>query len=70
MLAGGNADKAGIKAGDILLNANGKPVDNPANLQEILRKTRGDAIELLIERSGKQLSIRLAKGPPGICLRR
>jgi subtilisin family serine protease len=66
LLAGGNADKAGIKAGDILLNANGKPVDNPANLQEILRKTRGDAIELLIERSGKQLSIRLAKGPPGI----
>ncbi|MFP6872737.1 MAG: S8 family serine peptidase [Verrucomicrobiales bacterium] len=63
---GGNADKAGIKAGDVLLNANGDPVESLAKLQTILRNPQGTATHLLIERGGKQLSIRLAKGPPGI----
>jgi hypothetical protein len=66
LIKGGNANKAGIKAGDVLLNANGESVDSPAKLQEILRNTQGDAMSLLIERKGKQLTIRLAKGPLGI----
>ena len=62
----GNALKAGIKAGDRLLKANGIPVDSTAGLQKILRSTQARETILLIERGGVQHSIRLAKGPPGI----
>lgn len=54
--AGGPADKAGIKPGDVVWRADGSEVVSPSDLDRVLEhKNPGDAVELSIER-GREFS--------------
>jgi len=60
------AEEAGIKAGDIIVKADGKPVENRENLIRILSKREvGDKVGFLVLRKGKEikLSATLEEGP-------
>ncbi|MEO3972854.1 trypsin-like peptidase domain-containing protein [Streptomyces sp. CAU 1734] len=51
----GPADKAGLKAGDVITEFNGKPIDSgPALIGEIWNHKPGDTVKLTYERNGKQ----------------
>jgi len=62
----GTAMKAGIKQGDLLIEANGTPVTSVSEFQKILRTPEKKETILIIERGGRRHSLRLPKGPPGI----
>jgi len=54
-IAGGAAEEAGIRSGDIILQVNGVKVNSVAALQEQIGLYRpGDRVKLLVNRSGKQ----------------
>ncbi len=54
----GTADRAGVKAGDVIVAADGKKIHSGKDLRNILRrKTKGDAIRLELSRSGKKLEV-------------
>jgi serine protease Do len=60
------AEEAGIKAGDVIVKADGKPVENREGLTRILSKREvGDKVELVVLRKGKEmkLSATLEEGP-------
>jgi|YNPNPStandDraft_1061719.scaffolds.fasta_scaffold00279_22 serine protease Do len=58
--SGGPADMAGIKAGDVVLKANGQKITCVADLQAVLREVRaGDNLTLLLSRNGKSFSIKI-----------
>lgn len=60
VIAGGAAEKAGIKKGDIILQMQGMPVNSSSELQEIITQHNpGDKIDLTIYRDGKQIDISL-----------
>jgi regulator of sigma E protease len=48
------AAKAGVKIGDILVSANGQPINTSFKLQEIISKSEGKPVELRVERAGKE----------------
>jgi putative serine protease PepD len=51
--AGGPADHAGIKAGDILTRINGRPLDQPADLIALVRKyAPGQSVTVIYQRGG------------------
>jgi len=55
----GAADKAGMEAGDVILEVDGMKVQTTSELQEIIgRRTPGDAISIKIDRDGKQQMIK------------
>jgi regulator of sigma E protease len=51
---GSPAEKAGLQAGDTVLEANGKPIKNVQELSEITSARAGQATEYVIERSGQR----------------
>ncbi len=54
------AEAAGIKPGDVVLEADGHKVENVADLQSVLRDKRsGDDLKLRITRKGKSIEITL-----------
>jgi serine protease Do len=56
--AGSPADKAGLKAGDVILEANGSSVSNAESLTRALRRASdGDSVELKIYRDGKPITL-------------
>ncbi len=56
IVPGGAASKEDIKAGDIILKVDGKPVNQPNELQSIVAtKTAGTTVDLTIYRDGKQI---------------
>ncbi|MGQ9455833.1 MAG: S1C family serine protease [Armatimonadota bacterium] len=56
----GPADKAGIKPGDVVLEANGNKIASVADMQDVLRKARaGDVMLLRIWRRGQGLSFKV-----------
>ncbi|WP_443050636.1 trypsin-like peptidase domain-containing protein [Streptomyces sp. NBC_00286] len=60
---GGPGDRAGIKAGDVITEVDGRPVRSG---EELIVKTRahrpGDRLELTVERDGKERKISLVLG--------
>ena len=57
--AGGGADKAGVKAGDILLSIDEKKIDEANGLRNLLGdKKPGDLVKLAIKRGEKDLELR------------
>ncbi|MCX8053513.1 MAG: PDZ domain-containing protein, partial [Armatimonadetes bacterium] len=57
---GGPAEEAGIKPGDVVLEAGGEKITSVADLQDVLRKARaGDTLTLRLSRRGKTFSVKL-----------
>lgn len=46
------ADKAGVKKGDLLISANGQPIESRYTLQSIIRGTDGKPVDLVYKRGG------------------
>ncbi len=64
---GGASDKAGIKAGDVILAANGKKIHSGKDLRNILRrKDKGDTVRLKLSRNRKQIEAEVAVVPQTI----
>ena len=60
---GGGAEKAGIKAGDVIVKVAGKEVSLDQNLSFIVANTKpGDAVPIELIRSGKRMSVRATVG--------
>jgi serine protease Do len=60
------AAQGGIKAGDIVLAVNGKPVESSADLPRMIGEARpGDSVNLRVQREGKprDISVRLGEAP-------
>ena len=56
--AGSAADKHGLKVGDLIINCSGDELKEPLDLSLLLlKRSKGETIELLIERGGKEQKI-------------
>src|SRR6266550_399532 len=53
------AERAGLRKGDLLLSANGQPINSRFKLHEIIKKSGGNPVDLLIKRDGKQQSVHI-----------
>jgi serine protease Do len=55
VVAGGPAEKAGVKMGDVILSLDGKPLEDPKDLPRLVAGTKAGAeVELKVLRNGKQ----------------
>ena len=66
VVKGGPADKAGIKAGDVIVNIGGYDVDSLSTLTRVMRRFEaGQTVSITVYRSGQNqaLSITLAEKP-------
>lgn len=58
IVAGGPADKAGLKAGDVIIEFDGRPINSADALVVAIRsKVVGDSVALEIERGGQKQSV-------------
>ncbi|MCD6532920.1 MAG: ChaN family lipoprotein [Deltaproteobacteria bacterium] len=58
--AGSAADKHGLKVGDLIINCAGDELKEPLDLSLLLlKRSKGETIELLIERGGKEQKIKV-----------
>ena len=58
VLPGSAADKAGIKPGDVIVSANGQPVDSNSELQSVIGVLRvGTPVTLGLVRDGKSVTV-------------
>ena len=53
------AEKAGLQKGDLLLSANGLPIQSMFTFQEIIQASQGKPVELVFERNGKHQTLTL-----------
>jgi regulator of sigma E protease len=57
VIKGDVAERAGLKAGDLLLAVNGEFMTAPTQLTEAISKNAGKATDLLVKRNGQELHI-------------
>ncbi len=57
IVPGMEAEKAGLKRGDILVSANGQPLRSISKLPEIEKATDGKPVELVYSRAGQEHSV-------------
>lgn len=63
VVKGSPADRAGLKRGDLIVEYNGKPVNNTIELRNMVARTRPDKIvELKIIRNGKKKTLTVTIG--------
>ena len=55
--AGSPSEKAGLKAGDVVVSVAGQPVYTPEDLVEAIRTRPGQSFPMTIERDGKTLTV-------------
>ncbi len=51
------AKEAGLKKGDLILEINGKPVDNWFTMKEIISASKGENLDIRVLRDGEKLSV-------------
>ena len=61
--AGSPAEKAGLKAGDVVTSVAGEPVYTPEDLVEAIRTRPGKSFPLVVERDGKTLTVSVTPDP-------
>ncbi|MDP8916748.1 MAG: RIP metalloprotease [Pseudomonadota bacterium] len=54
---GSAAERAGFKAGDLIVAAQGRPIDNFLDVREIVAVRAGSPIEFVVERDGERLTL-------------
>lgn len=54
------AKDAGVMQGDIIISVDGMELDNNTQLVKMIEKSKGGQLELLVERKGKRLSLKLS----------
>ena len=60
VISGSAADKAGMKAGDVIVQVDGRPINASSQLQEqIGRKNPGDQITILVRRGQRSLTLQV-----------
>jgi len=60
VIAGSAADVAGIKIGDVILSVNGEEINPDQNLAYFISQHKaGDAVELKVNRSGQEMTMRV-----------
>ena len=60
---GSGAEKAGLRAYDRIVSADGEEIDAQSDLTKVLRNKKvGDTISLTIERNGKQMDVQVTLG--------
>lgn len=52
------ADEAGIKAGDVLIKVNGKPVEDAESLSQVIQESKGE-IEITVSRQDENLVVKV-----------
>jgi serine protease Do len=63
VLKGGPAEKAGFKRGDVLISFEGKPVDGPNTLRNLVAQTEvGKKVSVVVIREGNEKTIEVAIG--------
>jgi regulator of sigma E protease len=55
--AGMPAERAGLKAGDLLMEVNGQPIHSNTKFQEITRSSGGKPIDIVYERNGERRQV-------------
>jgi serine protease Do len=61
--AGGPADKAGIKRGDVIIEMNGEKVENSMQLRNLVAQTKpGISVEFTLVREGRQMQVKVLLG--------
>src|SRR5690606_16352841 len=61
--AGSSAEKAGIRAGDVVVALNGRPLRNSSDLRNAVGLVRpGETVELTLLRDGRKLTVRAQVG--------
>ncbi|NOX08278.1 MAG: RIP metalloprotease RseP [Gammaproteobacteria bacterium] len=59
VVAAGAAEKAGLKSGDLVVQANGKTIDDWSGFVDEIKTHPGQQMDVVIERNGQQLNINL-----------
>ncbi len=54
VMAGLDAEKKGLRRGDILVSVNGLPIRNPLRLREVIKASKGEPVEVIFNRDGLQ----------------
>jgi serine protease Do len=63
VLKGGPAEKAGIERGDVIITFDGKPIDGPNTLRNIVAQTEvGKKVPVVVIRDGKEKTIEVTIG--------
>jgi len=57
LAAGMEAEKVGLKKGDLLISANGQRIRSTLKLHEVMRQSEGRPVELVYMRDGKQYTV-------------
>jgi len=61
--AGSPAEKAGVKAGDVIVKVNGEPIDNSADLRNTIGLMRiGEKVAVSLIRDGKTIDLEMVVG--------
>jgi S1-C subfamily serine protease len=69
VIEGEPADDAGLRAGDVVLEAGGKPVSAAADIQgAVAARKPGDELELRMRRGGNErtVTVKLGTRPPAV----
>ncbi|MFI3136625.1 MAG: PDZ domain-containing protein, partial [Methylococcaceae bacterium] len=67
-LPNSQAERLGLKAGDVISHYSGKTITSAAQLIELIARTQGHDIPLEIIRDGKRLTFTVAEGKLGVKL--